>query len=273
MTDAQPPIGGPWHAVPLAWHTDLDHGGRWWSLTTAQREWLWTNPAAATAAARVEVRAGEGFVDAGGGEECFPNVRGVPDHGDAWTQVWSGSRLAAHVDTAYGRLERRVTEAGLLRVDYRVEPTGERPTEGPTGPLTHAVHLLVDVSPRARLVVPGADAMTVLDHPVPGRDARATWPTIDGVDLSLLGPDDATARCAVLRGLAERGPAEAYVVDGDAALGLRWAADGAREGLMLWRNLGGWPSEHPYRSVGVEPLVELDGPASWWLEVRAYERG
>ena len=29
-------------------------------------------------------------MDAGGGEECWPTVRGEPDHGAAWSRTWSG---------------------------------------------------------------------------------------------------------------------------------------------------------------------------------------
>lgn len=258
------PIDGDWRAVPLAWHTDLDHGGRWWSLTTGTREWLWTNPDAATAAARLEVHPGDGFIDAGGGEECFPHVRGVPDHGDAWSRVWNGARRYAHVVTETGSLGRTVIEGpDGLRVAYAVEAEGA---------WTHAVHLLLDVSGEARLAVPGAAGMTVLDHPSPGQTAEAVWPTIDGVDLSRLGPDDDTAICAVLGDLGPE--AEAYVVDGDALLRLQWGAGrGTAPGMMLWRNLRGWPEDGPYRSIGVEPLVVGDGAASWWLEVTAYERG
>jgi hypothetical protein len=25
--------------------------------------------------------------------------------------------------------------------------------------------------------------------------------------------------------------------------------------LMIWRNLGGWPADRPYRSIGVEPML------------------
>jgi hypothetical protein len=56
-------------------HTDPTHGGRWTSLRSAGREWLWHRPDPA----RRAVRPGDAFVDAGGLEECIPTVRGVPD--------------------------------------------------------------------------------------------------------------------------------------------------------------------------------------------------
>ncbi|OYO21505.1 hypothetical protein CGZ93_10210 [Enemella dayhoffiae] len=265
-----------WVQVPLALAIDFDHGARWWSLTAGQREWLWTNPDGAVQIARVDAVPGDDFIDAGGGEECFPCVRGIPDHGDAWSRVWDGARPTAHVDTDFGRLHRTVSDRdGTLRIDYLVEP-GEaayaRGDHSPTAPVTHAVHLLLELSDRARLEVPGARLMTVLDHPHTGTVTETAWPRLDGVDLSRLGPDDESVACAVLRGLAEpEAPAEAYVVDGSELLHLRWQADDpAAVGLMLWRNLGGWPAEKPYRSIGVEPLVEAAG--EWWLEITAYAK-
>ena len=89
-------LGTDWRRVPLHWSVDLDRGGRWTSLSTADREWLWTNPDPAIAAERATVRGGAAdghepaFVDAGGGEECWPTVRGEPDHGAAWSRTWSG---------------------------------------------------------------------------------------------------------------------------------------------------------------------------------------
>src|SRR4051812_19226613 len=100
---------------------DPAHGGRWTSLSAAGREWLWHRPAvnaagpasaparSASAAvgpasapagpaptsasepgpARSSVRPGAAFVDAGGVEECIPTIRGVPDHGDAWSRPWA----------------------------------------------------------------------------------------------------------------------------------------------------------------------------------------
>jgi hypothetical protein len=55
---------------------------------------------------------------------------------------------------------------------------------------------------------------------------------------------------------------------------------------VVWRNLGGWPVEAPYRSIGVEPMIGAgtdvaaatprqlatigdEGSITWWLEVSA----
>lgn len=265
-----------WTPVPLALATDLDHGGRWWALTAGNREWLWTNPDAAVAARRLQVRPGDSFVDAGGAEECFPCVRGNPDHGDAWTRSWDGSRPTARVETDFGAVSRTLTERnGTLHLDYLLEPNeaaGQRADGSPTAPVTGAVHLLLELSEAAQLVLPGAGPMLVLDQPAVGEATEAAWPMFGETDVSQFGAVDGTATCAILRGLAgPEAPAEAYLLDGDAMLHLRWQADDpAAVGLMLWRNLGGWPEDEPYRSIGVEPLVEA--PGAWWLEISAYAR-
>ena len=80
--------GDGWVAVPLTLVTDEQHGGRWTSLRAGSREWLWANPDPAVVRSRGTVEPSDPFVDAGGVEECVPTVRGVPDHGDAWSRVW-----------------------------------------------------------------------------------------------------------------------------------------------------------------------------------------
>ena len=67
---------------------DLDSGGRWTSLRGGGREWLWRNAEANVLAARLAVRPGHSFADAGGVEEALPTVCGHPDHGDVWCQPW-----------------------------------------------------------------------------------------------------------------------------------------------------------------------------------------
>ncbi|GAA3618490.1 hypothetical protein [Microlunatus ginsengisoli] len=229
-----------WTGVPLTLRTDPDHGGRWTSLRTADREWLWTNPDPAVAGARLGVAPGAPFVDAGGAEECFPTVRGKPDHGDAWTRRWqsAGATDCVRVEGS-GTLTRRATPADdALRLDYTIEGT-------PGTRFLHAVHVLLEVGPRARLEVPGTQVAVVLD-PAP---VRQPWPA-GGLDR--LGPDDGTAVCVLLPGCRT-----ATVIDGDHALRLEWDAPAQPDScsLLLWRNLRGWPSGRPYRSIGVEPMV------------------
>ena len=227
-----------WRTVPLTLDTDPQHGGRWTSLRTRHREWLWTNPDPETARARRRVTPGTAFVDAGGTEECFPTIRGKPDHGDAWTRVWSADGPTAVVDVpGVGRLSRRISGDSPVIIRYEVEGR-------PATSFLHAVHALLDVGPEARLLVPGARTFTVLDDDAPPR----VWPS----GLDALGPDDGTAVCALLHDCRE-----ATVVDGDYALTFTWnsTSDPNLCSLLLWRNLRGWPAPTPYRSVGIEPMI------------------
>jgi hypothetical protein len=259
---------------PLTVRTDPALGGRWTSLATPEREWLWHNPRV-PAAARAGVVPGDPFVDAGGGEECLPTIGGPSDHGEVWSRPWTPDDEAATVRAGHLALTRRLTtHDGELRADYTIT--------GPPGtPLLHAVHLLLDVGPAARLEVPGRPDTLVVEWPEPGATRPTTWPDGGGVPLDVLGPDDGTARCAVVA--TDR----LDVVDGPDRLRLRWGTPSAAPvSLVVWRNLGGWPEATPYRSIGVEPmlgaetnldratpdrLARLDqaGRQTWWLTVTA----
>lgn len=259
--------------------TDLALGGRWTSLRAGEREWLWQNPAVSLAA-RAEARPGTAFVDAGGGEECFPSVTGDPadglDHGDVWCRPWVGEPGDAAARTRDGlTLRRRMRHRDdHLRVDYTVS--------GPPGAsVLHAVHLLLDLSEDARVHVPGLPAVLVPGHPEAGTVSRTQWPDGAGVPLDRLGPDDGTARCAVVAADAVE------IRDGGHALALRWGTpSGAPVSFLVWRNMGGWPAASPYRSFGIEPmlgattsLIDADdaelavlgpgGTLDWWLEIGA----
>lgn len=283
----QPNLTAPGAARPLTVRTDLALGGRWTSLATPEREWLWRNPAV-PAPARAGVAPGDPFVDAGGAEECFPTINGPSDHGEVWSKPWAGSGAGSGGGSADGvaqvaardlALRRRLgADGGVVRATYEID--------GPPGAgVLHAVHMLLDLRPGARLEVPGRPDVLVVEWPEPGRTASATWPDGGGVPLDALGPDDGTARCAVVA--TDR----VEIVDGADRLSLTWGvSDGfaAPVSLVVWRNLGGWPDGAPYRSVGIEPLLgaetNLDraapdrlahlneqGRLSWWLEITAQQ--
>jgi hypothetical protein len=230
---------GEWRPVPLRLETDLQHGGRWTSLRTAGREWLWTNPDPGSSQARDAAGPDADFVDAGGVEECLPTVRGRPDHGAAWTRPWTGAAENAWVELpGVGVLNRRISQGDAdVRVDYRL-------TARPGTLFLHAVHALLDVSPAGRLSVPHPQTMIILDVD----DTYRPWP--DGLDR--LGPDDGSAICALLPDCRQ-----AVVTDRDHALRMQWDAPGRSElcSLLLWRNLGGWPADRPYTSIGIEPMI------------------
>jgi hypothetical protein len=200
---------------------DPGHGGRWTSLRAAGREWLWhrADPA------RSSVRPGDPFVDAGGLEECIPTVRGVPDHGAAWSRPWTSSG----VDCGDFRLSRTWDGDGAT---YRLEAA-------PGYRFVWAAHALLDLSPAAVLEAP-AGTETRMD----GGEVSA-WPT----PLAALGPDDGTAAGAILVDCPT-----VTVADGE-RLTLTLEAPGQPVSVALWRNLRGWPPGDPYRSIGVEPML------------------
>jgi hypothetical protein len=251
-------VDAGWRLRPLTVDTDLAHGGRWTSLCALppaspasepgefrvpSREWLWHHPDPEIARARVGVRPGAAFVDAGGAEECLPTVRGEPDHGAVWSRPWSAGADGAHVIAEGLRLDRRIRRDWTVKVDYTIT--------GPShAPVVHAVHALLDVSPAARLDASGVRSAYLLDRPA--EQAVVAWPEGDGpTPLDHLGPDDGSATAAVLPGCAA-----VTVVDGADALELSWhSPSGAPCSLLLWRNLCGWPEGAPYRSIGVEPMV------------------
>lgn len=264
-----------WQRQPLQVQTDPRCGGRWSSLRTPWRQWLWHNPAV-TPQRRENVAPGDAFVDAGGVEECFPSVVGRPDHGDVWSREWhvpAPQRCA--VQAGELSLERTMLDDEVLRVAYRL-------TGPPGAGVLHAVHMLLDLSPQAVIDVASPATVSIQDWPADGRTTASTWPDGGGgVRLDRLGPDDGTARCAVVRTDA------VTVTDGSDRLSMRWGtACDAPVSLVVWRNLGGWPEAAPYRSVGIEPLLgaatdrdraepgELarfadDGALTWWLEIES----
>lgn len=263
--------------LPLELHIDLARGGRWTSLAAGGREWLWHNPDAATQAARSDVLVGQPFVDAGGGEECFPCIRAPFDHGLVWSRPWAAHGRGEAVHALGYTLERTraATGDGGLALTYTARATTPRDA-------LHATHLLLDLSADAELH-PGAHGPLVFWDPRP--DA----------EIDALGGEEAFVRAL---GRGERGAVcyalpdchEVTVRDGADALHLSLASpDDLPLGFVIWRNLGGWPADAPYRSIGVEPAVGRDvslptsvpggavtiGPGrdlTWTLTVRATRR-
>jgi len=217
---------------------DAEHGGRWLSLRGRNgREWLWRR----AAPEREAVQPGDPFVDAGGLEECVPTVGGVPDHGDAWSRRWTAGDGGLAVDGEGYRLHRRiaVTEDGVV-ASYRL-------TAEPGWPFIWAGHALVDVSAEARLIVPAGRPVWV---GAPEGTTRTPWPRYGETDLSELGEADGTALMITIPGLES-----ITVADGSDRLTVRLRVAGQPYAIAIWRNLGGWPSDGPYRSIGIEPML------------------
>ncbi|MET9973288.1 SDR family NAD(P)-dependent oxidoreductase, partial [Streptomyces sp. NPDC006356] len=178
-------------AVP-AITTDPAHGGRWTSLRSAGREWLWHRPAPE----RDEVVPGDAFVDAGGLEECVPSVRGLPDHGAAWTRPWT--RTAGGTEHVQGEslaLARSIrTTPDAAHVDHTLTaPPGFR--------FVRAAHALLDPSEHATLHMTTGATTRLFPEAAPLLGATwrtgapwitGPWPTPHGLPLDRLGPDDGT---------------------------------------------------------------------------------
>ena len=223
--------------------TDLSHGGRWTSLRLGGREWLWSRDEPRRASARP----GDPFADAGGLEECVPTVRGTPDHGAAWTRTWRHDNGADVVDCGDFVLRRRLrTDASAVHAEYRLDAA-------PGFRFVWAAHALLDVSADARIVLPDGTPVRVYTDAAsePGRPpfVMGTWPQPLGLPLDRLGPDDGTAIGAIAVGCPS-----AMVIDGADRLEMRVHAD-VTTSVALWRNLGGFPADRPYRSIGVEPML------------------
>ncbi|EGX57705.1 hypothetical protein SZN_21471 [Streptomyces zinciresistens K42] len=228
--------------------TDPGHGGRWTSLRSPAREWLWHRPAPERGLAAP----GDAFADAGGLEECVPTVRGLPDHGDVWARAWTVSGETQHVGAGSFTLARTLTPtAEGVAADYTL-------TAAPGFRFVWAAHALLDLSADATLhMPPGAatrlfpEAAPLLPGPwPPGAPwVAGAWPAPHGVPMDRLGPDDGTAVGAVV-------DADLCCVhDGDDRLALLLRADRQPVSTALWRNLAGFPPERPYRSTGVEPML------------------
>lgn len=220
---------------PLRVDVDLDHGGRWTGLRDDRREWLWHRPDPA----RDQVRPGDPFVDGGGIEECVPTVRGIPDHGAAWSRPWHRADGADCVRCADFELRRRISATGnRVLASYTLHAA-------PGFRFVWAAHALLNLSADAELLAP-AGTRTWVDPGVIG-----PWPAPNGVRLDRLGPDDGTAVGAILTDCPS-----VTVVDGTDRLRVRLSADpGVPVSVALWRNLGGFPADDPYRSIGVEPML------------------
>lgn len=231
--------------VPLVAETDLTLGGRWVSLRSQPegsraREWLWSNHA--ELAARAVVNGQTPFVDAGGGEECFPSLRTPYDHGLVWNRSWHRLGDDDAVEAEGFSLSRTLTQTdGMVRSRYRLTSRKQAET-------VHAVHFLLDLSPAAELH-PGPHGRPVFFNPEPVDEVSR----LGGIDALIrsLGSGDRGANCYLLPGCRT-----VRVVDGPDVL--EFTLDGPADlplGLVVWRNLEGWPEDGPYRSIGIEPAV------------------
>ncbi len=235
---------------------DLHHGGRWTSLRGPRgREWLSTRPDAL--AARNACQPGDPFIDAGGLEECIPTIAGAYDHGDVWARTWRGNASTATVQGDRFDLERRITINGSQVVaSYRLAAE-------PSFRFVWAGHASVDFSESARLVAPEGTRVRIWP------EHWRRWPRLDQREGPWPAPEDTP-----IDGLQTDGSAlffmlidqpELVVSDGG-HLRFRLDAPGQPIAIAVWRNLGGWPEDAPYRGIAIEPAIgwhfdrDLAGP-------------
>lgn len=209
------------------------------------REWLWRNPDPAVLEARTRVGPGAPFVDAGGWEECFPTIAGEHDHGEVWSRPWGDANGELSVVTGEYSLRRDI-RAGDSRLTARYRLEAE-----PGFRFIWAAHLLLDLSPDAHLeAAPGTRCRLWPGHwrarSVPAREGP--WPAPLGKPLDRLVPDGSALFFMLLD------PAALTVVDGQ-RLTVSLDAPGQPRAIAVWRNLGGWPPEAPYRTIGIEPAI------------------
>lgn len=234
------------HSAPWATVIEPELGARLSSLRDpAGREWLWRNPDAALTAARARVRPGDPFVDAGGWEECFPTIAGGSDHGEVWSRAWTDRDGTLSITTAEYSLQRTFEAAGprlIARYRLQAEP-GLR--------FVWAAHLTLDLSPAARLVARAGTRCRLWTEHWRSRTVASIdgpWPAPLGSPLDSLAPDGSALFFMLLE------PESLVVVDGQ-NLTFRLEAEGQPTAIAVWRNLGAWPPDAPYRSIGIEPAI------------------
>lgn len=212
---------------------DLEDGGRWTSLRLDGREWLWSGPGLHSG-----TRHGlAAYVDVGGLDECLPTVRGEPDHGVLWSRPWSEDG-AFHTEDFV--LERRVgvRPDGAVRANYAFEAE-------PGYRFVWAAHALLDCAVGAGVVVPDETRCRV--YPQDGPRVESEWAE---AGLATYGESDGSATGAVLLDCPV-----SEVRDRGQVLRFELGCPGQPVSTALWRNLGGFPADGPYRSLGVEPML------------------
>lgn len=263
--------------------TTIALGGRWTSMVLGGREWLWSR----ADLGRASVAPGDPFIDVGGLEECIPTIRGIPDHGEAWSRRW----LSLDASTTYVQCPDFVLQRRILATDETAVATYMLSAD-PGYRFVWAAHALLDLSTSATLSLPNGTPMRVYPGPGASIEAQpsegaswvhASWPECAGIPFERLGAIDGSAHGAIAVGADG-----ATIADQDQRLTLELHADSELpRSVAIWRNLGGFPSSSPYRSIGVEPMlgsvfdlaeadrpedavtVPVGGSVEWELVVRA----
>jgi hypothetical protein len=175
-----------------------------------------------------------------------PTVRGTPDHGAAWSRLWrSRPDGAATVECPGFSLTRRLRhEHGAVIADYEL-------AADPGTRFIWAAHALLDLSPAAVIHAPAGTPTRLFPEAAGAGWVAGPWPDPSGLRLDTCGPVDGTALGAILTDCPR-----VRVTDGPDELQLALeVVTGQPASTALWRNLGGFPADKPYRSIGVEPML------------------
>jgi hypothetical protein len=280
-------------------------GGKIASLVDRRtgRQWLHTNPLIPYRLPAYGADYTRDF-DAGGFDECFPNIapgrypqqpwQGVtlPDHGEVWALPWQieFSATTLRLSVAGRQLPYRLEKwlsfpaEDCLRLDYRLENLSPYPLS-----FIWSSHPTLAVMPGMRIVLPAerlrVDSASERFNMQAGREVA--WPWQAGHDLSLLPPREAGwAAKFYTRGLAG---GWAVLSDPSNQAALRFEFDPELvTHIGLWMNFGGWTGvfgAEPYYNLAIEPCIGVadrlvtameegeygvippGGVSAWWLNL------
>lgn len=270
----------------------------------AGREWLHTNPLIPYRLPAYGADYTRDF-DAGGFDECFPNIApgrypqppwegvSLPDHGEVWALPWqvepsaTALRLSVVGRQLPYRLEKRLSfpAEDCLRIDYRLENPSPYPLS-----FIWSSHPILAVTPGMRIALP-AECLRVdgaSERFLAQAGQEIAWPMQAGHDLSSLPPREAGWAAK----LYTRGLAGGWVALSDPAsqAALRFEFDpNLVTHIGLWMNFGGWagvPGAEPYYNLAIEPCIGVSDRLAtaiqeggygvvppqagmeWWLAVR-----
>lgn len=207
--------------------------------------------------------------EAVGWDECFPTVapfdaadtvwkRRLRDHGDLWGRPWSvesrtDTSLSAAFQSPQFRFGRTLEVAGrTMRASYTLE---NRTSEDM--PFLWALHALLAVTPRDRIVLPDVaevegNYLSLAGTPL--KRASVPWPDAAGaLGFPLDEVQPASRRFAgkfYAAGMASR---RVSVGHGDEWLTIKW--DEAIDDLGIWLNYGAWPSAPGTHHIALEPTT------------------
>ena len=266
------------------------------------REWLHVNPHLAYRLPTYGADYVRDF-DAGGFDECFPNIGAgpfpaapwshaqLPDHGEVWALPWTVEEgkeeitLRVHgVQLPYQLQKTLALRDNVLHSAYRL--TNPTPF---AMPFIWSSHPTFAVTPGMRLAIPAQRVKVYGSQGAFPAQAGVTvaWPVIDGEDFSILPPYSAARAAKLFFSGLDSGEVSIIGAKDGSRCTLRF--DPVRvPHLGVWMNSGGWagvPGVAPYYNLAVEPCIGTSddlaaawaagtagtapagGMVEWWLDL------